>query len=235
MLESRNELAGNSRPPRRSAHRVARLRRDPRARRLCRPPERNGHAGQPRIQVVVLTRRPHPVLAVPRRHPRDRAHLEARAPCCVRATPARLLAARIRARLALPRGHLSRVVRVRADSLAVRRLEPDRRAGTRTGRLGLELGSSLRRILPGRDAPGPGGRGAHLPRARDLPAAAVGCTARDPGDGRALRGSARSRRPAFRSSPSSGSWSAGSGCERTASTRESRSTRRSTASRSSPP
>ncbi len=65
--------------------------------------------------------------------------------------------------------------------------------------------------------------------------AAVGRMARDPGDGRALRSRTRSRLRLSRSSPSSGSSSAGSGCGRTASTRVSRSTRRSTPSRSSPP
>ena len=112
---------------------------------------------------------------------------------CVRAMPTRLVAARPRARLALPRGHLSRVVRVRAvlslfgdwSPTDEQGLVPD---GWDSSRAAPFIAFFLVVTLVA-----PGGRGAHLPRARDLPSPAVGRPARDPGDRRALRSRARSR------------------------------------------
>ena len=88
----------------------------------------------------------------------------------VRTSPPRVVEARARARRARARHDLPRRVRLRAGALALRQLEPVRRAGSRPRRLGLEPRSGIRRILPRRDARRAGGRGAHVPRARDLAA-----------------------------------------------------------------
>ena len=88
----------------------------------------NGDARRPRVPLVFVGGRAHPV----RDHARDPAPHRARPSeaRAVRTSPARLVGALARARRALARRHLSRRVRLRARALRVRQLGPPRSRGS---------------------------------------------------------------------------------------------------------
>ena len=151
----------------RTPRRVAGLRAGARAALVRRPAERGRPAGRPRVPL----RRPRSppliqyglmlgiLLLIARGLPR-RELFALRRP----ASWPRALGLAVLALLAI---YLAAFVYEQA-ARAVRRLEPDRRAGPRARGLGLEPGGCVRRLLPRRDVHGARGRGADVPRARHL-------------------------------------------------------------------